>query len=61
MYSPQNVPGKDTWKKTKQQQQQNEKKRKMKDFNYVFFLLWIYTFVYLEVGHHGKNPNTTFY
>lgn len=24
MYSPQNVPGKDTWKKTNQQQQQNK-------------------------------------
>lgn len=33
----------------------------MKDLNNVFFLLGIYTFMYLEIAHHVKNPDSTFY
>jgi len=33
----------------------------MKDFNNVFSLLWIYTFIYLEIAHHVENPDSTFY
>lgn len=34
---------------------------KPKYFNSVFFLLWIYTFVYLEVTRNVQNPDSTFY
>lgn len=34
---------------------------KLKYFRSIFFLLWIYTFVYLEATHNVQNPDSTFY
>lgn len=31
---------------------------KLKYFSRVFFLLWIYTFVYLEAAHNVQNPDS---